>query len=164
MFLDTPTMRGWPDATVGRLVLQSNHPRLRYPSFRAHLYRRAFANPCQLPRQSGTEFHDQTTEQGTGTIGRRMAGPSARPAVEDGGNQVRIEQIDIKNYRLFKDVTLSGLSQLVVVVGASGTGKSTLFDVFSFLKDALTENVASTVRRRQPAVRTALEHRAALVW
>ena len=77
---------------------------------------------------------------------------------------MRIEQIDIKNYRLFKDVTLSGLSQLVVVVGASGTGKSTLFDVFSFLKDALTENVASTVRRRQPAVRTALEHRAALVW
>ena len=77
---------------------------------------------------------------------------------------MRIEQIDIKNYRLFKDVTLSGLSQLVVVVGASGTGKSTLFDVFSFLKDALTENVASTVRRRQPAVSAALEHRAALVW
>ncbi len=61
---------------------------------------------------------------------------------------MRIEQIDIKNYRLFKDVTLSGLPQLVVVVGANGTGKSTLFDVFSFLKDALTQNVASAVAKR----------------
>ena len=61
---------------------------------------------------------------------------------------MRIEQIDIKNYRLFKNVTLSDLPQLVVVVGANGTGKSTLFDVFSFLKDALTQNVASAVAKR----------------
>lgn len=61
---------------------------------------------------------------------------------------MRIKQIDIKNYRLFKDVTLSDLPQLVVVVGANGTGKSTLFDVFSFLKDALTQNVASAVAKR----------------
>ena len=37
---------------------------------------------------------------------------------------------------------------MVVVVGANGTGKSTLFDVFSFLKDALTQNVAMAVARR----------------
>lgn len=61
---------------------------------------------------------------------------------------MRIEQIGIKNYRLFKEVTLSGLRQLVVVVGANGTGKSTLFDVFSFLKDALTQDVASAVAKR----------------
>ncbi len=61
---------------------------------------------------------------------------------------MRIEQIGIKNYRLFKEVTLSGLRQLVVVVGANGTGKSTLFDVFSFLKDALTQNVTSAVAKR----------------
>lgn len=61
---------------------------------------------------------------------------------------MRIEQIDIKNYRLFRDVTLFDLPQLVVVVGANGAGKSTLFDVFSFLKDALTQNVASAVAKR----------------
>ncbi len=37
---------------------------------------------------------------------------------------------------------------MAVIVGANGTGKSTLFDVFSFLKDALTQNVAAAVARR----------------
>ena len=37
---------------------------------------------------------------------------------------------------------------MVVVVGANGSGKSTLFDVFCFLKDALTQNVATAVARR----------------
>lgn len=64
------------------------------------------------------------------------------------GNQVQIEQIDIKNYRLFKDVTISGMQPLVVVIGANGTGKSTLFDVFSFVQDAVTYSVAFAVARR----------------
>ena len=37
---------------------------------------------------------------------------------------------------------------MTVVIGANGSGKSTLFDVFSFLKDALSGNVASAVARR----------------
>ena len=36
---------------------------------------------------------------------------------------------------------------MVVVVGANGTGKSTLLDVFSFLKNALPQNVAMAVAR-----------------
>ena len=60
----------------------------------------------------------------------------------------RIERIDIKNYRLFRKMTISDLPQLVVLVGANGSGKSTLFDVFSFLKDALVQNVAAAVARR----------------
>ena len=44
--------------------------------------------------------------------------------------------------------TVSNLPQLTIVVGANGSGKSTLFDVFTFLKDALTHNVASAVTRR----------------
>ena len=59
-----------------------------------------------------------------------------------------VESIRIKNYRLFKDIELNNLPQMTVVVGANGTGKSTLFDVFSFLKDALSENVAAAVARR----------------
>ena len=59
-----------------------------------------------------------------------------------------IEQIAIKNYRALQDVKLTNLPKLAVVVGANGTGKSTLFDVFSFLKDALAGNVSSAVAKR----------------
>ncbi len=61
---------------------------------------------------------------------------------------MQIEQIEIKNYRVFRDVKLTKLAPMTVVVGANGTGKSTLFDVFSFLKEALSGNVASAVARR----------------
>ena len=61
---------------------------------------------------------------------------------------MQIEGIEIKNYRLFRHITLSELPKMVVVVGTNGSGKSTLFDIFSFLKDALIENVAAAVARR----------------
>lgn len=61
---------------------------------------------------------------------------------------LRIEKIEIRNYRLFRHVKLPRLPQLTVVVGANGSGKSTLFDVFTFLKDSLTHNVAVAVARR----------------
>lgn len=59
-----------------------------------------------------------------------------------------IEELRIENYRALKDVRFTKLPKLVVVVGANGTGKSTLFDVFSFLKDSLAENVSSAVAKR----------------
>lgn len=61
---------------------------------------------------------------------------------------MRIEAIEIKNYRIFRDVKLNNLPSMTVVVGANGSGKSTLFDVFSFLKESLTQNVAQAVSRR----------------
>ena len=61
---------------------------------------------------------------------------------------MRIEQIKIKNYRSFRHAVFDDLPPMVVVVGANGTGKSTLLDVFSFLKDALTQNVATAVAQR----------------
>lgn len=60
----------------------------------------------------------------------------------------QIESIEIRNYRLFRNAKLEDLPSLAVVVGANGSGKSTLFDVFSFLKDALSQNVAQAVARR----------------
>ncbi len=59
-----------------------------------------------------------------------------------------IESLEIKNYRIFRDARFENLPRLAVVVGANGSGKSTLFDVFSFLKEALTQNVAQAVSRR----------------
>jgi len=61
---------------------------------------------------------------------------------------MQIESIELRNYRLFRDAKLIDLSRMTVVVGANGSGKSTLFDAFSFLKEALTQNVAQAVARR----------------
>ncbi len=61
---------------------------------------------------------------------------------------MQIEQIEIKNYRPFRRAVFEDLPRMAVVVGANGTGKSTLFDVFTFLKNALTQNTASAVARR----------------
>ena len=62
--------------------------------------------------------------------------------------QTKIEGIRIKNYRVLQDVVLDDLPRMVVVIGTNGTGKSTLFDVFSFLQDALNQDVATAVARR----------------
>lgn len=61
---------------------------------------------------------------------------------------MQIEAIEIKNYRLFRHTRLHNIPRLCVLVGANGTGKSTLFDVFSFLKDALAMNVGKAVSKR----------------
>jgi len=54
---------------------------------------------------------------------------------------MKIESIHLKNFKAFKDVEIVKIPKMCVFVGANGSGKSTLFSVFSFLKDALTDNV-----------------------
>lgn len=61
---------------------------------------------------------------------------------------MKIERLAIKSFRVFKDVQLEGLSELAVFVGANGTGKSTLFDVFAFLRDALYGDVHAALSQR----------------
>ena len=59
-----------------------------------------------------------------------------------------IESIFLQNYRVFRKAELTDLPSMTTVVGANGSGKSTLFDALSFLKDALTKNVAHAVEKR----------------
>ena len=61
---------------------------------------------------------------------------------------MRIEYLDLRNYRLFRRATWDDLPPFAVIVGANGSGKSTLFDALSFLKECLTENVSQAVARR----------------
>ena len=61
---------------------------------------------------------------------------------------MQIESMELRNYRLFRHANLTDLPSMATVVGANGSGKSALFDALSFLKDALTENVAHAVARR----------------
>jgi predicted ATPase len=61
---------------------------------------------------------------------------------------MRIEQIRIKNFKVFKDVQVSDLPPMCVFLGVNGSGKTTFFDVFGFLSDALQNNVTVAVNRR----------------
>ncbi|MYC95333.1 MAG: AAA family ATPase [Caldilineaceae bacterium SB0661_bin_32] len=61
---------------------------------------------------------------------------------------MQIESIAVKNYRCLRDVVLDNLTRMTIVVGANGSGKSSLFDVFAFLKDALSQNAAAAAARR----------------
>ena len=69
-----------------------------------------------------------------------------------------IDGFRIQNYRVLKDVTLGRLwnqqdreplTPLVAVIGKNGTGKSTLFDAFGFLADALSVGVEEACDLRQ---------------
>ena len=60
---------------------------------------------------------------------------------------MQIESIRLKNFRAFRDVTLKDIPRLCVLVGANGTGKSTLFSVFAFLRDAMASNVTTALAR-----------------
>lgn len=61
---------------------------------------------------------------------------------------MQIESIAVRNFRCLRDIALNNLTRMTIVVGPNGSGKSSLFDVFTFLKDALTQNVAAAVAQR----------------
>ena len=52
-----------------------------------------------------------------------------------------LEYIRPKHFKAFKNAEIKNIPRMCVLVGANGTGKSTLFSVFGFLKDALTEDI-----------------------
>jgi predicted ATPase len=60
---------------------------------------------------------------------------------------MKIEYIRLKNFRALRDVTMREIPDFCVFVGANGTGKSTLFSVFGFLRDAMTTNVTAALGR-----------------
>lgn len=60
---------------------------------------------------------------------------------------MRLESLRLKNFKAFRDAELRDIPRMCVLVGANGTGKSTVFNVFGFLKDAMTENVHFALTR-----------------
>lgn len=61
---------------------------------------------------------------------------------------MKIVSIKIKNYRVFEDIKITNIPSFCVIIGANGTGKSTLFDVFGFLRDALKNNIRQALQIR----------------
>ena len=58
---------------------------------------------------------------------------------------MQIESIKLKNFKAFRDVEMTDIPQFCVIVGANGTGKSTLFNLFAFLQEALVSNIHSAL-------------------
>ncbi|MEY2832213.1 MAG: hypothetical protein RLZZ574_1471 [Cyanobacteriota bacterium] len=61
---------------------------------------------------------------------------------------MKIVSIKIKNYRLFESLEIKNIPAFCVIIGANGTGKSTLFDIFGFLRDALKNNIRQALQIR----------------
>ena len=61
---------------------------------------------------------------------------------------MKIVSIKIKNYRMFKNIHIRDIPPFCVIIGANGTGKSTLFDIFVFLRDALKNNIRQALQIR----------------
>lgn len=61
---------------------------------------------------------------------------------------MKIVSINIKNYRMFKNIHIRNIPPFCVIIGANGTGKSTLFDIFGFLRDALKNNIRQALQIR----------------
>jgi predicted ATPase len=69
---------------------------------------------------------------------------------------VRIHRLKVENYRVLRKVSFQDLTPLTVLCGANGSGKSTVFDVFAFLKEAFTQGLrpAWDARNRIDSIRS----------
>jgi predicted ATPase len=60
----------------------------------------------------------------------------------------RIEYLRVKNYRALRDLELKKITPLTVFLGANGSGKSTVFDVFAFLAECFSAGLRKAWDRR----------------
>jgi predicted ATPase len=58
---------------------------------------------------------------------------------------MNIETIRVKNFKALQDVEIKNVPAYSVFVGRNGTGKTTLFRVFAFLKNCLAKNVRAAL-------------------
>jgi predicted ATPase len=60
----------------------------------------------------------------------------------------KIQSLKVANYRALRDVAFKDLTPFTVLLGANGSGKSTVFDVFAFLHEAFTDGLRKAWDRR----------------
>ncbi len=60
----------------------------------------------------------------------------------------RIEYLKVQNYRALQNLELKNITPLTVFLGANGSGKSTIFDVFAFLSECFTESLRKAWDKR----------------
>lgn len=71
-------------------------------------------------------------------------------------DQPLVKRLTIRNYRVLRDVELSDLTPLTVLLGPNGSGKSTVFDAVAFLNEAFTSGLrgAWDARNRMAEIRS----------
>ena len=60
----------------------------------------------------------------------------------------RIERLKVRNFRALRDIELTHLTPLTVLLGPNGSGKSTVFDVFAFLAECFESGLRRAWERR----------------
>jgi predicted ATPase len=60
----------------------------------------------------------------------------------------RIVGLRVQNYRALRDFEMGDLTRLAVLIGANGSGKSTVFDVFAFLSECFSIGLRKAWDRR----------------
>lgn len=60
---------------------------------------------------------------------------------------MKIESVRLKNFKAFQEIEISNIPKFCVFVGANGSGKSTIFSVFGFLRDAMASNVNTALAK-----------------
>ncbi len=58
---------------------------------------------------------------------------------------MKIESLKVKNFKSLRDVEIKDIPNFCVIVGANGTGKTTLFKIFEFLSEAFNSNVQTAL-------------------
>ena len=60
----------------------------------------------------------------------------------------RVEAVSVRNFRCLRDVQIKGLMPVTAFLGANGSGKSALLDVFAFLSECFTDGLRAAWERR----------------
>ena len=60
----------------------------------------------------------------------------------------RIVRLKVRNFRALRDVELTHLTPLTVLLGPNGSGKSTMFDVFAFLAECFESGLRRAWEKR----------------
>ena len=61
---------------------------------------------------------------------------------------MRLTSIRVRNFKALRDVSIDSVPKFLVLVGANGSGKTTFFEIFGFLSDALRNNVRQALQVR----------------
>lgn len=61
---------------------------------------------------------------------------------------MRIESLIVKNFKVFKNISVKNIPNMAVFLGQNGVGKTTFFDIFGFLHDCLNANVRAALAKR----------------
>ena len=66
----------------------------------------------------------------------------------EGSAPPQIERLKVRNFRALRDIELTHLTPLTVLMGPNGSGKSTVFDVFAFLAECFESGLRRAWEKR----------------